>query len=522
MQINIMNTCRTETKRRWKAVPWFLTMLFLAIVLCGCSRENGDISTAADLNGRTLIVENGTSYETSITENGYVASPQFLYSASTADSVELLLQSKGDALIVDKPVGQTLVYQYPQLKMLEDSFDNSPMGFAMPKGNALKVSVDGAIRMMIASGEIDRLVEKWMGNDSAQKVVEAQTWDGSQGTIRVAVEAGFEPICYLNENGNPVGLDIDILTQIGRILNKKMEFTVLPSFSMLLPGIEENLFDIAAGGITVSEDRLAKVDFSECYYETSTVFLVKDTSAAGKTFLTEIKDSFRRTFIENERWKEILSGLGTTVIFIIVTGILGVILGNLLFLWYYFGGKAGKTVTGALDKFFLYVPVSTWLFIAFYVLFYGRMGNPMMVAGFAMTILFSIDVFLNFRSAIEAVDGGQFEAAYSLGYTKYQAYRRLIVPQITPQILETLREDLIMHIRTTSLVGMISAMDIQMVFDRIRSETNETILPILFTTLIYVGMGLAFGTLIKAIRIRSDRNTRTPEEIAADIKKGVV
>ena len=213
------------------------------------------------------------------------------------------------------------------------------------------------------------------------------------------MEAGFEPVCYLNENGEPVGLDIDILTQIGRILNKKIEFTVLPSFSMLIPGIEEKLFDIAAGGISISEDRLARVDFSESYYETSAVFLVKDISAAEKSFLTEMKDSFRRTFIDNDRWKDILSGLGVTIVFIIVTGILGVILGNLLFLWYYFGGKAAKAVTTALDKFFLYVPVSTWLFIAFYILFYGRMGNPMLVAGFAMTILFSVDVFLVFNFA---------------------------------------------------------------------------------------------------------------------------
>ena len=517
-----MNIFKTKTGTGKSIAPWFLTILFLLIALCGCSRKTEDIHSAADLNGRTLIVESGTSFENSIAENGCVASPQYLYGGTTADAVELLLRSKGDALVIDKPVGQTLLYQYPQLRMLDDTFDDSPMGFAMPKGSELKDSVDSAIKMMIASEEMDRLVEKWMGNDPAQKVIEAQTWDGSQGTIRVAVEAGFEPVCYLNENGEPVGLDIDILTQIGRILNKKIEFTVLPSFSMLIPGIEEKLFDIAAGGISISEDRLARVDFSESYYETSAVFLVKDISAAEKSFLTEMKDSFRRTFIDNDRWRDILSGLGVTIVFIIVTGILGVILGNLLFLWYYFGGKAAKAVTTALDKFFLYVPVSTWLFIAFYILFYGRMGNPMMVAGFAMTILFSVEVFLVFKMEVESVDKGQFEAAYTLGYTKYQAYRRLIIPQVASQILADLQEQLVSHVRTTSLVGLISAVDIQMTLDMIRSETNDTVIPILLTTLIYVGLGLAFSALVKAIRIRSDRSNRTPAEIAADIRRGVV
>lgn len=503
-------------------VKCFLTILFLLIALCGCSRKSENINSVKDLNGKTLIVESGTSFEKSIEENGCVVSPQYLYGGTTADAVELLLRSKGDALVIDKPVGQALLYQYPQLKMLKDTFDNSMMGFAMPKGSELKESVDSAIKMMSSSGEIDRLIEKWMGNDPAQKVIEVQTWDGSQGTIRVAVEAAFEPICYMNENDELVGLDIDILTQIGRILNKKIEFTVLPSFSMLIPGIEENLFDIAAGGITISKDRLERVDFSECYYETSTVFLVKDTSAAEKSFLSEMKDSLQRTFIDNERWKDILSGLGGTIVFIIITGFSGIILGNLLFLWYFFYGKVAKTVTDTLDKFFLYVPVSTWLFIVFYVLFYGHMGSPMIIAGFAMTILFSVDVFLTFKEEIEDVDKGQFEAAYSLGYTKYQAYRRLIIPQVTPRILEELQYKLISHVRTTSLIGLISAVDIQMTLDMIRSETNDTVIPTLVTTLIYVGLGLAFSTIIKVIKLRCDRNTRTPDEIAADIKRGIV
>ena len=511
-----------EKNRHAGVVKCFLTILLLLTVLCGCSRQTENINSIEDLNGKTLIVESGTSFEHSITENGYITSPQYLYGGTTADAVELLLRSKGDALVIDKLVGQTLLYQYPQLRMLEDTFDNSQMGFAMPKGSELKDSIDSAIKMMSASGEMDRLIEKWTINDPAQKIIEAQTWDGSQGTIRVAVEASFEPICYLNENGELVGLDVDVLTQIGRILNKRIEFTVLPSFSMLIPGIEENLFDIAAGGITISKDRLERVAFSECYYETSTVFLVKDASVAKKSFLTEIKDSFRRTFIDNERWKDILSGLGITILFIVITGLLGIILGNLLFLWYFFYGKIAKAVTGALDKFFLYVPVSTWLFIAFYILFYGRMGKPMIIAGFAMTILFSVDVFLTFKEEVESVDKGQFEAAYTLGYTKYQAYRRLIIPQVTPQILDTLQEKLVMHVRTTSLVGLISAVDIQMTLDMIRSETNDTFIPILVTALIYVGLGLAFSTVIKVIKVRCDRNKRTAAEIEADIKRGVV
>ena len=67
------------------------------------------------------------------------------------------------------------------------------------------------------------------------------------------------------------------------------------------------------------------------------------------------------------------------------------------------------------------------------------------------------------RSALGAVDSGQYEAAYSIGMTKYQAFRRIIIPQALAIAIPSFGNLLLGLIKGTSLAFTISVMELMAV-----------------------------------------------------------
>lgn len=65
-----------------------------------------------------------------------------------------------------------------------------------------------------------------------------------------------------------------------------------------------------------------------------------------------------------------------------------------------------------------------------------------------------------FRSAIQAVDKGQLEAAYSVGLSKAQAYRRIILPQALKGAVPNICNLLVALVKNTSLAFMMTVKDL--------------------------------------------------------------
>lgn len=85
-------------------------------------------------------------------------------------------------------------------------------------------------------------------------------------TIIVYTEAGFPPFEYI-ANGKIVGVDVDIMNKVGEKLGKKVQFENV-SFDVIIDTVAAGkLANIGAAGLSVTEERLKKVDFSQVYYQ---------------------------------------------------------------------------------------------------------------------------------------------------------------------------------------------------------------------------------------------------------------
>jgi len=85
-------------------------------------------------------------------------------------------------------------------------------------------------------------------------------------TLVVYTESGFAPFEYV-KNGKIVGVDVDIMNKVGEKLGKKVVFENV-SFDTIVDTVSEGkLTNVGAAGLSITEERLEKVDFSIPYYK---------------------------------------------------------------------------------------------------------------------------------------------------------------------------------------------------------------------------------------------------------------
>ena len=94
--------------------------------------------------------------------------------------------------------------------------------------------------------------------------------------IIMVTEAGFAPYEYY-ENGEIVGVDIDIAKEIAKELGKKLVIKDV-SFDSIINEVKSGKADFGAAGISYSDERAKEVDFSINYATSRQVVIVKENS----------------------------------------------------------------------------------------------------------------------------------------------------------------------------------------------------------------------------------------------------
>jgi len=92
--------------------------------------------------------------------------------------------------------------------------------------------------------------------------------------ILVGTEATYPPFEYRNEKNQVVGYDIDVVEAIAKHLGKKVEIVDM-SFDGLIPALMTGKVDLVAAGMTNTEERRKKVNFSSVYYDIENAFVVR-------------------------------------------------------------------------------------------------------------------------------------------------------------------------------------------------------------------------------------------------------
>lgn len=231
--------------------------------------------------------------------------------------------------------------------------------------------------------------------------------------------------------------------------------------------------------------------------------------------MEEFKQKFYLNFIEDNRWRYITNGLGTTFTVTIFAILLGVALGFLVALVRATADKSGSKniLLRILDwvcKLYLTVIRGTPAMIQLLIMYYIIFASPNVSKQFVAILSFGINsgayVAEIFRSGIMSIDQGQFEAGRSLGFGYAQTMWYIIAPQAFKNVLPALANEFITLLKETSICGYIALTDITHGANTIRSQTYEPLLPLLAAAAIYLVIVscLSFGVGRLERRLRTD------------------
>jgi Na+/H+-dicarboxylate symporter/ABC-type amino acid transport substrate-binding protein len=96
-----------------------------------------------------------------------------------------------------------------------------------------------------------------------------------RGKLRVGYHPENLPFSFINDNGDLVGFDVELMHMLAREMKVEIEF-IEWTYETVFKDLEQNKFDIAIGGLIVNPERLAKSSFSNPYINMTTAVVVDD------------------------------------------------------------------------------------------------------------------------------------------------------------------------------------------------------------------------------------------------------
>jgi arginine/ornithine transport system substrate-binding protein len=92
--------------------------------------------------------------------------------------------------------------------------------------------------------------------------------------LKVAIDPTYEPFTFKTADGKPTGFDVDIASALCEQIKRKCVF-VEQVWDSMIPGLQAKKYDVIISSMSITEDRLKAIDFSEKYYNTPSRVVVK-------------------------------------------------------------------------------------------------------------------------------------------------------------------------------------------------------------------------------------------------------
>ena len=226
------------------------------------------------------------------------------------------------------------------------------------------------------------------------------------------------------------------------------------------------------------------------------------------------------TFFIQNNWKTFLKGTVVTL-FISVTGtIVGFFIGLVVALFRYseaeIDGQTKKYKKGGLKVlnwfFSVYIAVfrGTPMIVQSMVIYYGLSQvfnlnlSPLLAALFIVSINTGAYMSEIIRGGIDSIDTGQFEAAKAIGMTNFQLMKSIIFPQMFRNILPMIGNELIVNIKDTSVLNVISVTELFFISNSVAGTYSRYYEVFIITSVIYFFLTFTLSLILKQIEKRID------------------
>lgn len=249
-------------------------VMALSLVACG-KKEKVVINSPEDLSGKTVGVQTGTTGDLYISEDETLKDVTVERFNKGFEAVQALSQGKVDAVVIDDQPAQVFVEENKDLKILDTEYVEEDYAICISKENEqLLTDINKAIKELKEDGTLDSIVDYYIGENEDAVRYESPANIEYNGTLVMATNAEFPPYEYY-EGDEVLGIDADFAKAIADKLGKKLEIEDM-AFDSIIMSVQSGKADIGCAGMTVTEERLESINFTDSYYTGRQVIIVAE------------------------------------------------------------------------------------------------------------------------------------------------------------------------------------------------------------------------------------------------------
>ena len=483
--------------------------------------EYTELSQLNDLEVGTVL---GTTYDSDVL-NYVPDGPTFKYYSEMSEMLIALKRGRIAACCLDKPVAEIAVSRNVGLALMPQNAGLDANAVALPKGSPLTGKVSAIVSKLVNDGTMNQLEQEWCGTPEAGRSLPPRDWPTTNGVIRCAVDDATEPMSYRNDKGELVGLEVELANIIAKELNRELELTPM-SFDAAMSSLSTNSVDMAIAGISITDERAELFDLTPAYRSATVTLVTRDVSATPSNLFSRITGMITSSFARYGHGEMLLSGLLITLLLVVASIPLGLAGGIsmasqivLLSNPFDFDDQAHKRgfvkaalgVTRALlvgfETLLLEVPIVIVLLVLRYLLFDIDSVSGIVVSIVGLAAALSASVSNIIRDAVESLGPKPWELASSLGYTRWQTIRHVILPLVYRDNASSLHAAIVQTVFDTSVVGLIAVHDITRSADLVRARTTEALPAMFVTTTVYLILSKLLSMGLKAYTRKQEQRS---------------
>lgn len=172
-----------------------------------------------------------------------------------------------------------------------------------------------------------------------------------------------------------------------------------------------------------------------------------------------------------------------------------------------FGRMSKNHILSAITRFYISIMRGTPLMLQLIVIYFGpyylfRIRVSADYRFIAVILAFSLNYAAYFaeiyRSGLQAMPKGQYEAAKVLGYSKSQTFFHIILPQLIKQVLPSITNEIITLVKDTSLAFAIAVTEMFTMAKQL-AAAQSTIIPLMIAGLYYYIFNLLVSFVMEQI-----------------------
>lgn len=293
-----------------RIVSILLAVMFCVACFTGCgSSNNGGSDTAsvdvrnaktiADLKGAKIAAQAGTFHADALSQIPDVQSstyPEF------ADLLTALKSGAIDGYIAEEPTALSVCGSNDELTYLP--FKNNDTGFnataadvgiaiGLKKGNALRDQINTVLAEITEeqrSQLMEQIVTLASGGTVTEFAVHCDAPATTTGTLKIGMECAYEPYNWTDTDGSsfgavPIssegqqglyanGYDVQIAQYVANRLGLKLEIYAM-EWDSLIPAVNSGAIDAIVAGMSPTAERAQEIDFTDTYYESNLVVIIR-------------------------------------------------------------------------------------------------------------------------------------------------------------------------------------------------------------------------------------------------------